>query len=106
MTRIVYEPEQFRLSLEGHAGFGGAEKDLICAALSALWMGLERVMTADRVTVRRYRPVIIYGDGIRRMECSPDEECERECRAALCTIAAGMHWMAEQYPDFVSFEMQ
>lgn len=104
MTRIVYEPERFMLSMEGHAGAGRFGEDLICAGLSALWNALECVMTADRMSVRCLRPVIRYGDGLRAIECSPDEEMETACKMALRTAAAGMRWMAEKFPSFVSYE--
>jgi hypothetical protein len=69
-------------------------------------MALEERLTANRATVLRFRPVIVYGEGYRGAECCPRGEEEGACREVLSTIAAGMRWMAEQYPDFVSFEMR
>jgi uncharacterized protein YsxB (DUF464 family) len=104
MTSVIFEPERCRISISGHAGAGAPGEDLICAGISALWMALEKRLTADRVTVRRFQPVIIYGEGYRSAECCPGEEDFEGCMEALETVAAGLRWMAEEYPEHVSFE--
>ena len=50
MTRVCYDRAALSLSMEGHAGAGEAGNDLVCAALSALMLTLEKRMqeTAER----------------------------------------------------------
>ncbi|MBO5497246.1 MAG: ribosomal-processing cysteine protease Prp, partial [Oscillospiraceae bacterium] len=60
MTRAIYDREQLRLTLEGHAGAGPRGDDLVCAALSMLAMTLERRV---REREEEYLPAVSRGPG-------------------------------------------
>ena len=104
MTSVIFEPERCRISISGHSGAGAPGEDLICAGISALWMALEKRLTEDLVSTLVFRPVIVCGDGYRSAECCPDSEDEDFCMGVLQTAAAGLRWMAEEFPEHVSFE--
>lgn len=100
MTRAVYDREELRMSLEGHAGAGVKGQDPVCAALSMLAMALER-----RVKEREeeYLPAVSRSPGRVVIACSPEPEWEDSCRECFDTVAAGLALLAEELPGFVAF---
>ena len=103
MTRVCYDREDLRLTMEGHAGAGAVGADPVCAALSMLMMTLERRME-DRA--ERTLPVIRRGAGSFLIVCSPEGRDEALCRESFDTVAAGLSLLAENRADCVSFRME
>ena len=101
MTRVQYDRAGLSLTMEGHAGAGEAGGDLVCAALSALMMTLERRMEE---TAERTLPVIRRAPGFFSLRCSPDGH-EELCRESFDTIAAGIAALAENRPENVSLTL-
>ena len=98
MTQIVYDPDGPSLRMQGHAGAGEKGGDLVCAALSALMMTLERRML-DRA--EQMRPEITRSGDRFEIRCRPDEEDEAACRESFETVAAGLTLLSENRPDCV-----
>ena len=103
MTRIVYEPAELRLQMEGHAGAGIYGEDPVCAALSMLSMTLERRM-AERAG--SCFPTVARSPGRFLIVCRPDAQDEESCRASFETVAAGLSLLAEERPEHVSFRRE
>ena len=80
MTRIVYDREGLRLSMEGHALAGHYGQDIICAAESMLIMCLEKRlldMGEDvSLTVKK-------SPGCISISALPSLALEERCRRAL-----------------------
>ena len=98
MTRVCYDRTTLSLTMEGHAGAGETGFDLVCAALSALMMALERRMEE---TAERTLPVVKRAPGFFSIRCAP-EKSEALCRESFDTVAAGVAVLAENRPENVS----
>ena len=103
MTRIVYEPAELKLQMEGHAGAGVYGEDPVCAALSMLGMALERRMT-ERAGHRF--PTVVRSPGRFLIACRPEPEEAERCRESFETVAAGLSLLAEERPEHVSFRRE
>ena len=103
MTRVCYDREALRLTMEGHAGAGAFGADPVCAALSMLMMTLERRMEE---WAEKTLPVIRRGAGSFMLECRPEAEDEALCRESFDTVAAGLALLAENRADCVCFRME
>ena len=103
MTRIVYEPAELRLRMEGHAGAGAYGEDPVCAALSMLSMTLERRLSE---LAEHCFPAISRAPGCFRAACSPEEAYAGQCRECFETVAAGLELLAEERPEHVRFRRQ
>ena len=100
MTRISYDREGLRLTMEGHAGAGSYGADPVCAALSMLMMTLQRRME-DRA--EQALPTFSRRPGRFEIRCDPEDGAEALCRESFDTAAAGFALLAENRPEFVSF---
>ena len=103
MTRIVYEPAELRLRMEGHAGAGAYGEDPVCAALSMLSMTLERRVTE---LAEHCFPAISRAPGRFQAVCRPEEDFAEQCRECFETVAAGLALLAEERPEHVRFRRQ
>ena len=101
MTRILYEPKKFRLSMNGHAGAAPKGQDLVCAGLSTLWATLEENLTEDRETVNALQPYFVLGEGSASVECNPRDI--RKCTEIFRVICTGFRILSEHYPENVSY---
>lgn len=103
MVRIVYERDEYAVTLVGHAGVDVPGKDIVCAAVSALTETmLQRVKgrnvwqpafgsSIEKATVRvRLTPRTRYGAAT--------------AREMLDTICTGYRVIAADYPQYVKFE--
>ena len=98
MTRIRYDREKLRLSMEGHAKSAPAGEDLVCAALSMLMMCLERRLRDYGeglwLTVKK-------GDGSACIEARAEDEVYEQCRESFDTVFAGFMLLAQERPEYV-----
>lgn len=101
MTRVRYDRAGLSLTMEGHAGAGEKGEDLVCAALSALMMTLERRM---QERAERTLPSVRRAPGLFALRCTPVED-EALCRESFDTVAAGLAVLAENRPENVSLTL-
>ncbi len=105
MTRIIYERSEYTVTLIGHANSAEAGKDIVCAGVSAL---TEAMM--QRVKGRKkWQPA--YGvnrvKAIVRVHLTPKNRyAALSAREMLDTVCAGYQAIAEQYPEFVKYEVR
>ena len=88
MTRVVYEPDLPAIEFDGHAGAGLRGRDPVCAALSILLFTL--LEGAPGAQAR-------FSEGGCRVQGGD--------RACYELIGAGCRLLAENYPDFVRWEV-
>ena len=105
MTKIVYDREEYCVTVEGHAGYGAAGTDIVCAGLSALTEALLRRASG--------RPSFQAACGVNRSEAKVRVRLTPRSRRAaalarelLETVCAGYEAVAEQFPDYVRFEVR
>ena len=103
MTTVRYEPDEYRMTVSGHAGSARAGEDLVCAACTALAYAL----IAGSMERPEFRAALYENqkDGIIRVQCYPDEEAENYCAYLFRVIFGGYRMLAEKYPEYVSTEI-
>ena len=101
MTRVCYDRAALSLTMEGHARAGEAGNDLVCAALSALMMTLERRMEE---TAERTLPAVKRAPGFFAIRCAPEGD-EALCRESFDTVAAGIAVLAENRPEHITLTL-
>ena len=97
MTTVLYQPEEYRLRLEGHANATEDGMDPICAGASALAWALvesasDRPDYSASVEIDPYKPLI-------DVRCRPDEEAQERCRYMFEVILGGLALIAEAFPE-------
>lgn len=103
MTKIVYERDEFIITVIGHAGFSEAGTDIVCAGVSAL----TRAMLGRVKGRTAWQPA--YGVNkkkcIIRVHLTPKTKYARwTAREMLDTIWEGYRAIAKSYPDYVKLE--
>jgi uncharacterized protein YsxB (DUF464 family) len=96
MIRCVIDKNRFSMQVSGHAGYGPAGSDIVCAAAS--------ILTATaQVELYRITGFQAEDDGETvDMICTPTPaECGRVMQA-MDIIANGFRLLAGQYPENVS----
>jgi len=103
MTRVLYEPFEYHIRIEGHAGAAPEGGDLVCAGVSALSFALLLAVERDSYS---YRPETSVERGVALIDvkCDPRGIAHAECGAVLDAFAGGFELLARKYPEFVSFE--
>lgn len=103
MTRIIRTDTGLELS--GHAGYAPAGKDIVCAGITALMGAL-----ADSVLRREeeFRPRARADPDIPVLSivCEPVPERARECGIIYDTVSAGLEFIAETFPENVTFQRE
>lgn len=103
MIRIIYERDEFTVTVHGHAGYDAGGKDIVCAGVTALTEAM-----LQRVEGRRsWQPA--YGvnkkKAIVRVHLLPRSKYATEtAREMLDTICGGYRIIARQFPQFVRYE--
>lgn len=100
MTRVLYEPKDFHIRIEGHAGSAPKGEDLVCAGVSAL--GFAMLLAAGD-----YDADVVTDEqaGVMDVRCKPEGPFDRAlAETMLDTIAGGLELLAGQYPECVSYE--
>lgn len=82
-----------RLTLRGHAGYAPRGRDIVCAAVSALFWALaetlEEKKAVQEITVRQGAATIAAKEG---------------CEAELALVQRGLSMLAVKYPQCVQIE--
>lgn len=98
---IERQGDTYTVTMEGHAGFKEAGKDIVCAGLSTLAFTLinclEHLQERERVEEFDY----ILRDGMIKATFTGDST---ELLATLETIEIGFLMMAENYPKNILYE--
>ena len=95
MTRVraARAGAQWRLEVEGHAGYGGQGPDIVCAAVSVLCCALGAALRGEGpVAVER-------GPGYYRLKAHPATE---RAWGMIDTAMTGFALLAGQYPGHVT----
>lgn len=103
MTRIIYEPEKYTVTLIGHADYDERGKDIVCAGITALTEAMLQRVKGRRI----FQPA--YGvhrkKAIVHVHLTPRTKYAAEmAREMLSTVCAGYREIARLYPDYVKFE--
>lgn len=98
MTGIRWEPGRPALTAMGHAGAGEKGRDLVCAALSAMFLGL---CAALEDAGEDYAMQSEAESARLRIDC---RGCSPRGRLLIRGTAAGLRTLAAAHPEHVRFE--
>ena len=98
MTKIIYDPAEFRMEIQGHAKYGEYGKDIVCASASMLMMTLENMVTDHAESLQ---PRIHKRAGEATISCAPTKGNTTKCRTIFDTIFGGYELLGLHYPDHV-----
>jgi uncharacterized protein YsxB (DUF464 family) len=98
MTKIKYNPAEFRIEIQGHADWGEYGKDLVCAAASMLMMTLENMVTDYAESLQ---PCIYKSTGEAIISCAPTKGNATKCRTIFDTIFGGYELLSMNCPEHV-----
>ena len=104
MTKVEYDPEEFRMEIRGHAGTAPPGQDLVCAAASTLSFALVNA-ALDRGEQYNTHLHLNKKDAVIGVRCYPDEEHEELCREMFRTILHGFALLREGNPDNIEIEI-
>lgn len=94
MTKITFKPNEYELTIEGHAGHGKKGKDIVCSAISILFYSLVKSLSECH---EMYEEKLIYEyeDGKGYIKCKPKVTFEANIALIFWTILNGYEALAE-----------
>lgn len=106
MIQAVYDRENLRVAVKGHANSGEKGHDLVCAAASILvytLAGQVAQMSTDKQRVRR--PVIDLNDGSATVACCPVHGNRAVVTLVYDSICAGFDILQQRYPENIKYSV-
>ena len=104
MIEITFDPKNFELKVEGHAGQAEHGHDIVCSAVSILFYTLAEALTRSEAMLKKH-PIINIEDGNGYVKCRPIKEYEGNIARTYWTILVGIELLAEQYKEFINFSV-
>ena len=102
MIQIVWDMDNYSVTIEGHAGSGEAGHDLVCAGVSTLAYTLaQRIGGLPECMSSR----AILDPGYAEISCKPIPGREDVVQDAFGTICTGFEMLASDYPEYVTFDV-
>ena len=105
MINIVYDRNNHKLTVEGHAYSGEAGHDLVCSASSILAYTLASNVEYISECGQARNPITILNSGNATIGCTPEEGFTSVVVLIYETICAGYALLAHDYPEYVSFKV-
>lgn len=106
MVEIVYNHNDMKVTIKGHAESGEYGHDLVCAAVSALALTLAENVHAHSQNFEGVKALIKLDEGDTQIVCT---ECSKVLRAyvdiVFTTICTGFEKLAETYPENVKYTL-
>ena len=106
MIQAVYDRENLRVAVKGHANSGEKGHDLVCAAASILvytLAGQVAQMSTDKKRVRR--PVIALNEGSATVACRPVHGNRAVVTLVFDSICAGFDILQQRYPENIKYSV-
>lgn len=96
MIEINFKPNEYEISVSGHANYAEEGKDIVCAAVSMLFYTLaasldEKICTCEKTIDK----------GSSTIKCIPQEKYVQNIALIFWTIMNGFELLAESYQDHV-----
>lgn len=96
MIEVKFKPNEYELSVSGHANFDENGKDIVCAAVSILFYTLAASLDDSICKAEK-----IIDKGSSSVRCTPKEGCGANVGLVFWTILNGIELLAESYADHV-----
>lgn len=103
MISVIYDRQDFTLTVRGHANTAEYGHDLVCAAASVLLHTYSAAadLLYNRGYVKRINRDIESGKSCIGAEVLPDYD--EVVRLALDAVVSGYEFLAARYPDAIEF---
>ena len=103
MTRILYDPEEYRLCVSGHAAAAENGPDPVCAGISALAWALVEAATARK----EYNAHLHIDNAMPKIDvqCFPEGKSGKRCIYMFEVIMGGLMLIAEADPEHVQIKI-
>ena len=104
MIEIIYRPEQYMVTIRGHAKSAEKGEDLVCAAVSALVNTLRcnafQLQDAGAAWIDSYRLAEVDAE----FRLVPRARYKHIVRMVQDAVCLGFDFLGSEYPDYVHFE--
>lgn len=104
MIEIIYRPEQYMVTIRGHARSAEKGEDLVCAAVSALVNTLRcnafQLEKAGAARIDSFR----LAEGVAELRLAPRARYRHIVRMVQDAVCLGFDFLGSEYPDYVHFE--
>ena len=105
MINITFKAKTLELEVNGHAEHGEKRDTIVCAAVSTLFYTLAQAL-CDSENMLKKKPVIKDKDGAGYISCKPKKEFEGNIVRTYWTILVGLEFIANEYKDFINFDIE
>ena len=104
MITITFKPKTLELEINGHANQNKKGKDIVCAAISALFYTLGQALY-DSEEMLEEKATFKDKDGAGYLSCKPKKEYEGNIARSYWTILEGLQLIASEYKKFVVLDI-
>ena len=104
MIEITFDPNNFELKIEGHAGQAEHGKDIVCSAVSILFYTLAETLSQSAIMLEEH-PNINIDDGNGYIRCVPKDEYKGNIARTYWTVLVGLELLTGQYPEYITFKV-
>lgn len=105
-VRIAYLADGFIFDCSGHAGYAEKGRDIVCAGVSSLCMGLagriSELAEENIVSVKYFH--CAEGDVYIEVTFGDEEFCRIKALEALETVRCGLEGIESHYPEYLLVE--
>lgn len=102
MVKIEFSNKKMEVKITGHANYEEKGKDIVCAAVSALFYTLAESVERSREMLKT-EPKIELDDGNGKVSCRPKKAYETNVSLVYWTVLNGFEILATEYPENVEF---
>lgn len=99
MLKIEFNPDDYEVIISGHADYGEHGKDIVCAAVSALYYTLWTTLTELPFMLNKGSLKTGTESDRTYLKCKPLKRYRQNIATVYLTIFHGFRMMAEEYPD-------
>ena len=101
MITITFKPKTLELEINGHSNQNEKGKDIVCAAISALFYTLGQALI-DSDEMLEEKPIFKDEEGAGYLCCKPKKKFEGNIARSYWTILEGLQLVANEYKNFVN----
>ena len=105
MIKVIYDREQNRVTVEGHARSGEVGHDLVCASASILIYTLASFARHTQKARQSHKLVLKLDNGDAEVSCKPKKPYKGAITLVFDSICAGFELLARNYPENISYEI-
>lgn len=104
MIEITFDPKNYELKVEGHAGQAEHGHDIVCSAVSILFYTLAENLSRSEEMLKKH-PIINIEDGNGYIKCRPKKEYIGNIALIYRTVLVGLELLTGQYPEYINFKV-